>query len=142
MFTNAAYTKLKTNQQCKKTLEGIVHKPESCVLNYFNQITREFKLNDQIVFTSQAESFILKFSKSYGVFVVLIDAVGKFTAYGLNNGQNINSSLDSLYYVVQNYLNVPVFAKYNALYYYNFNIFSKIGEYFNVFIISAHQYIC
>lgn len=121
------------SRKCSKLLAQIVHKPETCALKYFDNISVTLKERSEILFNPNADSFIYSFENTYNVLVILVDALGNTMNYYPN--QTKSSGPPVMYTdTAQSYLNFPGFVRQvsDQKFYYTFNVFSNKAEHYEV----------
>lgn len=65
------------SKACARELEGIVYVPQNCAYNYLRKITEVLRVQSPLLWTNQAQSVINTFASTYGVQVVVINALGE-----------------------------------------------------------------
>lgn len=84
---SAVFAQKRLNSKvCTRQLEGIVYVPESCSFNYLSKLANVLRVQAPLLWTAQASGVINSFQGTYGVTVLVIDALGN---YGTINGDGV-----------------------------------------------------
>ena len=70
------------SKACTRELEGIVYVPTSCAASYLSKIADVLRVQSPLLWTSQANGVIATFEATYGVNVVVINALGQIGTIG------------------------------------------------------------
>lgn len=133
--TASSHKVIDSNRKCSIKLEGIIYGPETCAKKYFDQISKQFRANSEILFTDtvQADAFLYNFASTYQVIVAIATPMGANTLYNPDGSQS-EGFPNQYTNTAQAFLNFPGFIRQvsDFKFYYSFNAFSRNGQYYGV----------
>lgn len=74
------------SKACTRELEGIVYVPANCAFGYLSKLANVLRVQAPLLWTAQASGVINSFEGTYGVNVIVINALGQ---YGTINDEGV-----------------------------------------------------